>query len=216
MCKKVETFSYLVRLTDGERKGVFSMQELKDEELMLAYQNGEAIAMSEILRRYKNPIYHFTLRLCGNSSEAEDCAQEVFLRLHQSKDTYRPTGKFSTWLFSIAHNLVVSRMRRLKWWVLWPRKDDESEELVEFQSPNPSPKDIAVGNEISKLVQISIQSLPFLQKEALILREYENLNYEEIGRILKRSLGSVKTLIHRARENLKVKLLPDLEEFKEV
>ena len=192
------------------------MQELKDEELMLAYQNGEATAMNEILRRYKNPIYHFTLRLCGNSSEAEDFAQEVFLRLHQSKDSYRPTGKFSTWLFSIAHNLVISRLRRLKWWVLWPRKNDETEELVEFESPDPSPKDIVTGNELSKLVQTSIQSLPFLQKEALILREYENLNYEEIGRILKKSLGSVKTLIHRARENLKIKLLPDLEEFKEV
>ena len=138
------------------------------------------------------------------------------MRLHQSKDSYRPTGKFSTWLFSIAHNLVISRLRRLKWWVLWPRKNDETEELVEFESPDPSPKDIVTGNELSKLVQTSIQSLPFLQKEALILREYENLNYEEIGRILKKSLGSVKTLIHRARENLKIKLLPDLEEFKEV
>jgi len=197
-------------------KGLLSMQELKDEELMKAYQNGEATAMSEILRRYKNPIYHFTLRLCGNSSEAEDFAQEVFLRLHQAKDTYRPTGKFSTWLFSIAHNLVISRLRRLKWWGFWPRKNDESEELVEFQSPDPSPKDIAIGNEVSELVKMGIQSLPFLQKEALILREYENLNYEEIGRILKKSLGSVKTLIHRARENLKIKLLADMQEFKEV
>jgi RNA polymerase sigma-70 factor, ECF subfamily len=197
-------------------KGVFSMQEQKDEELMLAYQNGEAVAMNEVLRRYKNPVYHFILRLSGNSSEAEDFAQEVFLRLHQAKDSYQPTGKFSTWLFSIAHNLVISRMRRLKWWALWPRKDDESEELVEFPSPDPSPKDVATGNEISKLVQSSMQSLPFLQKEALILREYENLNYEEISKILNKSLGSVKTLIHRARENLKIKLLPDLEEFKEV
>lgn len=192
------------------------MQELKDEELMTAYQNGEGAAMDEILRRYKNPVYHFTLRLCGNASEAEDFAQEVFLRLHQSKDTYRPSGKFSTWLFSIAHNLVVSRLRRLKWWALWPRQNDESDELVEFESPIPSPEDIAAGNELSKLVQESIQSLPFLQKEALILREYENLNYEEISKILKRSLGSVKTLIHRARESLKIKLLVDLQEFKEV
>lgn len=192
------------------------MQELKDEELMLAYQNGEAIAMSEILRRYKNPIYHFTFRLCGNSSDAEDFAQEVFLRLHQSKDTYRPTGKFSTWLFSIAHNLVISRMRRLKWWSLWPRKNDETEELIEFESPDPSPKDVVAENEISEIVQMSIQGLPFLQREALILREYENLNYEEIGKILNKSLGAVKTLIHRARENLKIKLLPHMEEFKEV
>ena len=191
------------------------MQQLKDEELMLEYQKGEATAMDEILRRYKNPIYHFTLRLCGNSSEAEDFTQEVFLRLHQAKDTYRPTGKFSTWIFSIAHNLVISRLRKAKWWVLWPRKNDETEELVEFESPDPSPKDIVTGNEISQLVQKSIQGLPFLQREALILREYENLNYDEIGKILKKSLGAVKTLIHRARENLKIKLLPVRKEFKE-
>ena len=183
---------------------------------MLEYQKGEATAMDEILRRYKNPIYHFTLRLCGNSSEAEDFTQEVFLRLHQAKDAYRPTGKFSTWIFSIAHNLVISRMRKAKWWVLWPRKNDETEELVEFESPDPSPKDIVTGNEISQLVQKSIQGLPFLQREALILREYENLNYDEIGKILKKSLGAVKTLIHRARENLKIKLLPVRKEFKEV
>jgi RNA polymerase sigma-70 factor, ECF subfamily len=192
------------------------MQEQKDEELMLAYQNGEGAAMDEILRRYKNPVYHFILRLCANSSEAEDCAQEVFLRVHQAKDAYRPCGKFSTWLFSIAHNLAVSRLRRLKWWALWPRQNAQTDELVEFQSPDPSPKDVAAGNELSALVQAGIQSLPFLQKEALILREYENLNYEEIGKILKKPLGSVKTLIYRARENLKVKLLPEMEEFKEV
>lgn len=209
---------FLVRLRDGERKGVLkaNMQQLKDEELMLEYQKGDSLAMDEILRRYKNPVYHFILRLCGNASDAQDCAQEVFLRLHQAKARYQATGKFSTWIFSIAHNLVVSRWRKAKWLVLWPRKNDETEELVEFESPDPSPKDIAVENEMSQLVRQSIQSLPFLQREALVLREYENLNYDEIARILKKSLGTVKTLIYRARENLKIKLLPRMEEFKEV
>ena len=205
-----------MRITGGERKGLKVMQQLKDEELMLKYQQGEASVMSELVMRYKNPIYHFTLRLCKNSSEAEDIAQEVFLRLHQVKDQYRPIGKFSTWIFSIAHNLTVSRLRKRKWWVIWPRKNDETEELVDFQSPDPSPKDIATENEISQFVQKNIQSLPFLQREALILREYEKLDYQEIGKILKKSLGTVKTLIYRARQNLKIKLLLLGEEFKEV
>lgn len=189
------------------------MQNFKDEEVMLNYQRGEPQAMDELLRRYKNPIYHFAFRLTGNAFEAQDIAQEVFLRLHQHKDAYRPTGKFSTWIFSIAHNLCISRLRKKKWTVIWPRKEDNPDELREFESPNPSPHDEAVKDEVSEVVKKCIQSLPFLQKEALILREYEKLDYDGIARILKKSLGTVKTLIHRARLNLKDKLLPYIEEF---
>ena len=189
------------------------MQSLRDEEVMLNYQKGETEAMDELLRRYKNPIYHFAFRLIGNTSEAQDIAQEVFLRVHQSKDTYAPTGKFSTWIFSITHNLTLSRLRKNKWLVMWPRKEDNPDELKDFQSPDPSPDVVVSENEVSVIVKKCIQSLPFLQREALLLREYESLDYQEIAKILKKSLGTVKTLIHRARQNLKIKLLPYLEEF---
>jgi len=188
------------------------MQGLKDEEVMLNYQKGEVEAMDELLRRYKNPVYQFALRLSGNAAEAQDIAQEVFLRLHQYKDEYRPSGKFSTWIFSITHNLAVSRLRKKKWWAVWPRRDDDSEALVEFQSPDPSPEEIASENELSGILKKCIQGLPFLQREALILREYQNLDYQDIAKIFKKSLGTVKTLIHRARQNLKTKLLPYIEE----
>lgn len=187
------------------------MHNMTDEQLMLDYQKGEALAMDEILKRYKNPIYCFAYRLMGNASEAEDIAQEVFLRLHQHRAEYRPIGKFRTWLFSIAHNLCISSIRKRKWLTLWPRKFDEPEELADFQSPDPSPGEQAATNEIQDVVKRCIQGLPFLQKEALILREYQNLDYQEISGILNKSLGAVKTLIHRARENLKDKLLPYLE-----
>jgi len=187
------------------------MQNMTDEQLMLDYQKGETLAMDELLKRYKNPIYHFAFRLMGNASEAEDIAQEVFLRLHQFRANYRPIGKFRTWLFSITHNLCISNIRKRKWLTLWPRKYNEPEELVDFQSPDPSPVEQAVSNEMSVVLKSCIQDLPFLQKEALILREYENLDYQEISGILNKSLGTVKTLIHRARQNLKDKLLPYLE-----
>jgi RNA polymerase sigma-70 factor (ECF subfamily) len=190
------------------------MQGLKDEEVMLKYQQGELQAMDELLHRFKTPIYRFCFRLTGNDAEAQDIAQEVFLRVHQSKEAYLPTGKFSTWIFSIAHHLAISRIRKKKWLVIWPRKDDESDELKEFESPNPSPKDVVSDNEVAGIVKRCIQSLPFLQREALVLREYENLDYAEIAKILKKSQGTIKTLIHRARENLKHKLLPYVEEFR--
>lgn len=186
---------------------------MKDEELMLNYQKGDMQAMNELLSRYKNPIYHFAYRLSQNTAEAQDIAQEVFLKIHQYRAVYAPSGKFSTWIFSIAHNSFISRLRKKKWLVFWPRKQDDPEELVDFESPDPSPADIVSTNDISNKVKMSIQGLPFLQKEALILREYQNLDYRGIARILKKSEGTVKTLIHRARQNLKVKLLPFLEEF---
>jgi len=190
------------------------MQNKADEELMLEYLKGETLAMNELLRRYKNPIYHFVFRMSQNTAEAQDIAQEVFLRVHQYRHNYIPRGKFSTWLFSIAHNLFISTMRKKKWCVVWPRKQDEPDELMDFASSDPSPKEVVANNEFSDVVKECMQGLPFLQKEALILREYENLDYQEIARILNKPLGTVKTLIYRARMNLKEKLLPYIEEFK--
>ncbi len=188
------------------------MHGLKDEEVMLKYKQGEPDAMDELLKRYKNPIYHFALRLTQDAAESQDIAQEVFLKLHQHRDDYEVLGKFSTWLFSIAHNLCISRLRRKKWLCLWPRQDNDDDCLVDFTSPELSPDEVASNNEMSVFLKKSIQGLPFLQKEALILREYHNLDYQEISSILKKSLGMVKTLIHRARLSLKKKLLPYVEE----
>lgn len=190
------------------------MQNMTDQELMLSYQEGNMLAMEEFLRRYKNPIYHFVLRLSWNPSEAEDITQEVFLRLHQHRNDYRPIAKFSTWLFTIAHNLSVSRLRQKKWPISWPRKNDGSEELIEFESPDPSPREAAADQEVSQKIKECIQGLPFLQKEALVLREYQKLDYQEISKILNVPLSTVKNLIHRARMNLKDKLISHLKEVR--
>lgn len=185
---------------------------MTDEQLMLEYQNGDVSAMDELLVRYKNPVYHFAFRICRNEAEAQDITQEVFLKIHQCRLSYVQSGKFSTWIFSICHNACVSRLRKSKWLVFWPRNKDNEEELVDFKSPDPSPEEVTSGNDIASLVKENIQSLPFLQKEALVLREYEKLDYAEIAKILKKPLGTVKILIHRARQTLKEKLLPYIEE----
>lgn len=190
------------------------MQDLGDEELMGEYQRGDMLAMDEILRRYKNPVYRFIHRLSRSAEEAEDIAQEVFLRVHQYRARYTPSGKFSTWIFSIAHNLFVDSVRKRYWLAIWPRKEDNSDDPVEFASLSPSVAEESERNDLAQVVKRCIQGLPFLQKEALILREYEQMEYEEIATILNKSLGTVKTLIHRARENLKNKLLPYAKEIK--
>ena len=187
------------------------MRDTTDEQLMLDYQEGDTAAMDEFLRRYKNPVYRFVFRLSKNASEAEEITQEVFVRLHQFRHSWEPRGKFSTWLFGIAHNLCVSRFRKARWVLPWPVRPLE-DEPVDFASPDPSPMDIAESVEATEAVKKCIQQLPFLQKEALVLREYEGLDYEEIAQILDKPLGTVKTLIHRARMNLKDMLIPFIEE----
>lgn len=189
------------------------MQHMTDEELMLKYQQGEAQAMDELLARYRNPVFRFAYRFCSNAAEAEDIAQEVFLRVHQNRANYTVSGKFRTWIFSIAHNLFVSSLRKRKWQVLWPRQKDSPDELIDFASPVPSPGDTVAQDDMSDVVKRCIQGLPFLQKEALILREYEKLDYEEIAKVLHKPQGTIKTLIYRARENLKIKLLPYIKEI---
>ncbi len=171
--------------------------------------------MDELLARYKNPVYRFAYRLSRDSAEAQDIAQEVFLRVHLCRKQYKPSGKFSTWIFSIAHNLFVSKLRKSKWLVIWPRQKDDPEALMDFADTKPSVQDAVGDSEFSALVKECIQGLPFLQKEALILREYEQLDYQEISKILNKSLGTIKTLIHRARLNLKEKLLPYVSEIRE-
>jgi len=190
------------------------MQNLSDEELMLSYQKGEALVMDELLRRYRNPIYRYAFRLSLNAQEAQDITQEVFLRVHQYRESFAGEGKFRPWLYSIAHNLCVSRLRRNKWFVLWPRRNDDPNAQMDFASSDPSPQENASKEELAEVVKKCIQSLPFLQKEALVLREYEGLDYREIAGILKKSPNTIKTLIFRARQKLKEKLLPFIEEVK--
>ena len=98
--------------------------------------------------------------------------------------------------------------------VLWPRKADQPDELVEFASPTLSAAEDCERHDLAEKVKRCIQGLPFLQKEALILREYERMSYEEIAVVLNKSLGTIKTLIHRALENLQNRLLSLAEEIK--
>lgn len=188
------------------------MHSLTDEQVMVEYQKGEAAAMDELLRRYKHPVFNFCFRLLGNYHEAEETAQEVFLRIHVHKGTYEPERKFTTWMFAIAHHICISVVRKRKWTISWPRKKEDADAFVERPSDTPSPQAEAESREINKVIHQCIKKLPFLQKEALILREFYRLSYREIADAMGQPLNSVKSLVFRAREELKSKLLAALKE----
>ncbi len=190
------------------------MRDYTDDVLMSQYQNGEAAAMNELVRRYKNPVFRYLNRLMANTAEAEELSQDVFLKVHQNRLRYEPRGSFRSWIFSIAHNLYVSAIRKRKWLTPWPRKSPDFDEPMDMASPAPSPDLLACAADLSTAVQQAVHKLPLLQREALILREYEKLEYEEIAKILQAPIGTIKTLIYRAKENLRAELLPIVNEWR--
>ncbi len=181
----------------------------QDEDLILEFQQGKSEALEMLYHRYKQPILNFSLRILSNRADAEDVTAEVFLVLFSKKDSYRSKAKFSTWIFTVAYNACITRIRKRKRVVsLWFTKDDDPEEKEwEIPDPNSLPSEDLAKKETALQVKRAIQNLPELQKEALVLREYHNLSYEEISQILDCSLENVKILIYRARERLK-KTLP--------
>lgn len=184
------------------------MDERPDEDLILEYQSGSDEALTMIFQRYKKPVLNYALRLLGNRADAEDATGEVFLVLFAKKYTYHPTAKFSTWLYTVARNVCITRLRKRKWTVsLFVKRDVESDPQ-EWEIPDTSnlPGEELEKNEIAQFVKKAIDKLPDEQKEALVLREYQEMSYEEIAKVLQCSIEKVKILIYRARERLRVEL----------
>lgn len=185
-----------------------------DEELIFEYQRGNREAFEMIFERYKKPILNYCWRILGNRADAEDATGDVFTSVLSQKDSFKPQAKFSTWLFTIAHNACISKLRKRKpVFSLWVKKDDH-EEMEEWAIPDPKPLPHAelLEKERMEAVKKAILKLPEAQKEALVLREYQELSYEEISSILGCSKENVKILIFRARERLRMELLSFFKE----
>lgn len=187
----------------------------QDEELIAEYQQGNDEALNMLFHRYKMPVFNFALRLLGNRADAEDAAAEVFLSLVRNKDAYQPkAAKFSTWLFTVTRNACIDRIRKRKnifsLWFTNPQSGEHEQWDVPDDEENAAEN--LARQETAHQVKSVIELLPPMQKEALILREYQGLKYEEIARILGCSLENVKVLIFRARERLRVELASSILE----
>ena len=179
-----------------------------DEELIAAYQRGDAKALTMLFDHYKKPILNYALRIVGNRADAEDVTSDVFIAVMTKKETYQPKAKFSTWLFTIARNFCISKLRKKKnIFSLWMQGSDSGEyELLDVPDTEPRADHRLKEKEMTAHVKKAIEKLPETQREALVLREYQNLSYEEISQILNCSLENVKVLIFRARERLRQEL----------
>lgn len=163
-----------------------------DTKLMLRLREGERSAFDELYRRYSKKIYNYLLRFSGNAPAAEDLTQEVFVKMYVSAKTYEPTAKVSTWLFTIASHLAVNEYHKNKR-LIFDNREPQSGILTE---------EAVMMNDMEQGLLRCIQELPPNQKEAMLLRSVEGMDYEEIARALSTSVKAVKSLLNRAREKL--------------
>jgi RNA polymerase sigma-70 factor (ECF subfamily) len=166
---------------------------------MLAFRGGDRAAFDTLFRRHTPPLVNFLARMVKDRGRAEELAQEVFIRIYNARERYEPRARFSTWMFGIAHNLALNdldRAYRKRERPLEPGAGDRD------RDPAPGPDQHLDARRAGERLEVVLAELPERQRAALLLRSNEGFSYDEIGEALGVSRGSVKSLIHRARERL--------------
>jgi RNA polymerase sigma-70 factor (ECF subfamily) len=186
---------------------------LDDVALMLRVKNGDLEAFESLVERHQHSVVGTAAHMLGGHGDAEDIGQQVFIRVWKSASRYEPSAKFTTWLMTITRNLVFNEMRRLQRSRLVPMEaeDDDSPQHQYPDTGAAAPGDALLNTELQAAVNDAISALPENQRTAIVLRRYENMPYEEIARVLRTSVPAVKSILFRARAELKERLRRYLE-----
>lgn len=188
------------------------MMNKEDEDIISQFQSGDTEALKELFERYKRPIFNFCLKLTNNRADAEDVTAEVFLKLFKKQYAPQSGVKFSTWLYTIARNDCISRLRKRKYSIpLWFTSSSGEEEAWEIEDTKENHSQTLMNEEMKKKVRQAIFNLDLEQRQAIILREYQHCRYDEIAQVMGCSLEKVKILLHRARQRLKGELASFVE-----
>lgn len=185
------------------------MKRVSDEELMMRCRNGDISAFELLVSRYKDSIINFINYSIRDYHQAEDLAQETFLRVFKNADRYTPKSYFKNWLYKIASNLCKNKIRDRKRHGLTSLdnlitdEDDKPISSAVLTDHSQVPDFLYEEKEQKRLIKQAIDKLPKNQKLAIIMVTYQNLRYDEISYALDCSLSAVKSLIYRARQNLK-------------
>lgn len=180
-----------------------------DSQLMLRVRDGDDESFAVLLQRFRVPVWQFLHRMVQDHAVAEELAQEVFLRVYRSRANYEPSAKFTTWLYRIATHLALNYLRDSKRDRAHVRTDNEDEERVPLQlvSQDASAEQRMLAEERSRCIRQAIESLPEKQRLAVILHKYQELDYKQISELLEASESAVKSLLFRAYESLRAKLI---------
>ncbi|BAK98206.1 RNA polymerase ECF subfamily sigma factor [Oscillibacter valericigenes Sjm18-20] len=176
------------------------MNDIPEQQLVKAARGGDADAFETLVHRYEKRVYALTLRMCGNSSDAQEAAQEAFLSAWQSLPFFRGEASFATWLYRLASNASVDLLRREKRQKTVSLDDEE----LNLNIPDSllTPHEEAERSELREAIRSGLKSLPDDYRAVLILRELHQLSYREISDALDVDMGTVKSRINRGRKRL--------------
>ena len=169
--------------------------EFDDQALVAAALAGNPQAFGSLVARYDRAVYHLAYRTMQNSEYARDATQEAFFKAFRSLRTFKPGAKFSTWMFSIAYHECCDRLKR--------RKRFSDEEFPEYADRSPGPEEQAVAADEAARLRGAIDALPEKYRTAITLYHLQGRQYEEIARVLGIPIGTVKTHLFRAKEQLR-------------
>ncbi len=184
---------------------------LEDSAVMLELKSGNMAAFDYLLVKYRKPMMHFMFRMTHNQAVAEELAQEVFLRVYRSRETYRAEARFSTWLYRIATNLGVNHARdtrheRTASTVYLDETDSETGTTPDVADLTPGAETRLLHRERMEAIRDIVEELPERQRMAVLMHKYEGLDYKQIGEVLKLSESATKSLLFRAYQTLREKL----------
>ena len=179
-----------------------------DVQLMCRVREGDASSFTLLLERHRTPVIHFLYRMVQNQAVAEELAQEVFLRVYRSRQTYEPTAKFTTWLFRIATHLALNWLRDGRYEKNRESLDWDSIDGTTRQVPDRQPtieQNLLADVRVQE-IRDAINGLPGNQRAAVIMHKYQEMDYCEIAAVLSCSESAVKSLLFRAYERLRSRL----------
>ena len=184
-----------------------------DKELIEQFRNGDQSAFEQLVIRHQRRVYNLAYRITGLPDEAQELAQEIFIKVYQKLDTFRGEAAFTTWLYQVAANHSKNKLKYLKRRKYYTSSSvDEPIEGAngaiekQFESPAPTPEDLMNSAQLQKIVQEKLSELPDEHRIVLTLRDIQGLDYDQIAKITGLALGTVKSRIHRGRLELKRKL----------
>jgi len=185
-----------------------------DASLMLSFRDGNEAAFEQLLDKYHRIIVNFAYKFVNNRAEAEELAQEVFLKVYRSRERYEPRARFAAWIFKIATNVSLKALRHRRG--APPVSLDAGPEGNTAWRLDPpdlraSPERSLAREEVGVIVRRAVGSLPVRERTALLLRRYEDLSYREIAGIMGCSEAAIKTYLHRGKGRLRRLLLPHVK-----
>lgn len=202
----------LENLRASETRGMAGeFGQMDDAAIMLELSRGNMAGFDFLIQKYRKPIIHFMYRMVHNQAVAEELAQEVFLRVYRSRETYRAEARFSTWLYRIATNLGVNyardnRHERTASMVYLDETDAETGTTPDVADTTPGAEADMLRRERMNAIREHVMTLPERQRMAVLMHKYEGMDYKQIGDVLKLSESATKSLLFRAYQTLREKL----------